>query len=369
MEPLSVNLSDGRGYSIRFCALRDVSRRAAEAGLLPGKGILVTDDNVNAHYTEIVRKALKEDGWNVLEIVLPPGEKTKSNECMQLIYDRVLNWGIDRGACVFGLGGGVVGDVAGFAAATLLRGLPLVHLPTSLVAQVDSSIGGKTGINHSAGKNLVGASHQPRLVCVDSSTLRTLPQRQWQSGLAEVVKHALIGSRPLFEELEEHWTGILEQDYDRMPRLIRRAAEVKTGIVGRDELEHGRRTWLNFGHTVGHAIETSMGYGRVTHGEAVALGMEAALRLSAERAEGFPLERTIDLVKRLPLSHLNEERARIRSMDFDDLYDVMLFDKKNRAGKRRFVMLHDIADPYVVDDVGRGELEKAWQLVRTIAEE
>ena len=337
--------------------MREVAERIRAATDGIGQALLITDMNVERHYGTSVQETLEEGGWNVGKLVLPAGESTKSRDKLGEIYDRALDWGIDREALVVALGGGVIGDLAGFAAATLLRGLPLVHLPTTLVAQVDSSIGGKTGINHRAGKNLIGSFYQPLLVCTDPSALQTLPDREWYSGLAEVVKHALIQSPELMRMLQSNWTSIADRSFEDLPAMLRLAAGVKTAIVSEDEREHGKRAWLNFGHTVGHAVEKVVGYGKVSHGEGVALGMECALHLSKGFTANLEITAMLQMVQKLPI------RTSPEGISFDALYEAMRFDKKNRRGNRRFVLLRAPGEPYVSDAVDKDQLQRAWDRV------
>lgn len=352
---LSVDLG-ARSYAIRFAALRTLPRILDDVGLRGGRCVLVTDTNVAAHYRTPVCSTLKRAGWAPHVHVVQPGEATKAPDPLKALYDDVLGWGIDRETPVLALGGGVVGDLAGFAAATLLRGVPLVHLPTSLIAQVDSSIGGKTGINHPTGKNLIGAFYQPRVVCTDVDTLDTLPQREWTSGMAEVIKHACIADPSLFEHLETNLVPILtKRDRTLLEETIRQAARVKVHIVSDDEREAGRRALLNFGHTVGHAVETVAGYGTFTHGEAVALGMRAGLYLSHHKHPGAIDRARLDhVVRAVPIS------GDPSVLDFDALYDAMRSDKKNRGGTIRFVLLRRLGDAYVTGDISRDVLRRAW---------
>jgi 3-dehydroquinate synthase len=288
--------------------------------------------------------------------VLPPGESTKSAAHLHRIYDEALNWGIDRQTPVFALGGGVIGDLAGFAAATLLRGLPLVQLPTSLLAQVDASVGGKTAINHDTGKNLIGAFYQPRLVCADPATLDTLPMDEYTSGMAEVVKHALIGDVELMDFLEAHRVPVFSRrDREAVADTIEQAVQVKAEIVSADEREAGRRAVLNFGHTFAHAIERVAGYGTFSHGEAVAIGMRAGLSLSHRRhPDAIPRDRADDLVRAVPVD------ADPSTLSFDALYEAMAADKKNEGDTIRFVLLRRLGEAYVSGDVSRSEAEQAW---------
>lgn len=356
LPPVHVALPDatGRGYAISFGPLAEVPARLREAELRVGPCLLVTDEHVAAHYLAPVRSVLEAEGWMVHELVVPPGESTKSAEHLAAVYDWALGLGLDRQTPVLALGGGVVGDLAGFAAATLLRGLPLVQLPTSLVAQADSAIGGKTGINHAAGKNLIGAFHQPRLVLADPATLQTLPEREWTSGLAEVVKAALIADLDFFEWLEARWDTVMAREADVTATLVRRAAAIKAAIVAEDERESGRRALLNFGHTFGHAIERAAGYGTFTHGEAVALGMRAALHLSHTLHPDVSFRRADALVARLPVP------PGLRAIPTPELMRAMRTDKKRRDGHLRYVVLREPGAAYVTADVTQTAVEAAW---------
>ena len=359
LAPLSVRFEDGRGYPIHFRALADTPALMADAGLSPGRCLLITDDNVAAHYRNPLRTALERAGWVPHDIVLPAGESTKSSEHLQHIYDAALSWGMDRETPVLALGGGVVGDLAGFAAATLLRGVPLVHLPTSLIAQVDSSIGGKTGINHATGKNLIGAFYQPTLVVSDVRTTDTLPQREWTSGMAEVIKHALIADPELVAFLEANITDLLLRRTDAVATMIRRAAQVKVDVVAADEREQGRRAILNFGHTFGHAIEREAGYGVFTHGEAVAVGMRAALCLSHRLDPTFDLDRADALVRTLPVE------GDPRALSFTALRDAMTHDKKNKGDTVRFIVLNRLGQAHITDAPTDADLRHAWNFAKS----
>lgn len=351
---ITITLPGDRSYPVRFAPLAAVPALLDDAGLRRGRCLVVTDANVAALHLPPLREALEKAGWTPRLLVLSPGEATKAPAPLQAIYDEALAWGIDRQTPLLALGGGVVGDVAGFAAATLLRGLPLVQLPTTLIAQVDSALGGKTGINHAQGKNLVGAFYQPKLVGADLSTLATLPEREWTSGLAEVVKHALIADVALFEFLETHTPAVLAREADAVAEMVPRAARVKAEIVSQDEREQGRRAILNFGHTFGHAIEREAGYGRFTHGEAVALGMKAALHLSHALHPDFPLARARALVEQIPIP------AGYADLDRRALTEALQFDKKIEAGTLRFVVLRRLGAAYVTAAVDRALLDAAW---------
>ncbi len=342
--PITVSTGEHPPYQYCFEPLQRVPALMEEAGLRAGRCLVVTDERVGSYYGETLSTALEHAGWQPRVAALPAGEETKRPECLQHVYDVALAWGIDRKTPVLALGGGVVGDLAGLAAATLLRGIPLVQLPTTLIAQVDSAIGGKTGINHTAGKNLIGAFHQPALVCADLSTLKTLPRREWTSGLAEVVKHALIADAAFFTELDTRWAHILERDEATIGPIIRRAAHIKVAVVAEDEREAGLRAILNFGHTFGHAIERVAGYGRYTHGEAVALGMRMALNLSRRLQASLDAGRAETLLRQIPI------QAEPTPLATEDLLEAMKTDKKSLAGKLRFVLLDRIGHAYVESD-------------------
>ena len=289
---------------------------------------------------------------------VPAGEPSKAFAPLQTLYDAALAWGIDRKTPVMALGGGVVGDLAGFAAATLLRGLPLVQLPTTLIAQVDSAIGGKTGINHAVGKNLIGAFYQPVFVCADVATLASLPVREWTSGLAEAVKHALIADLDLFDVMERRFDDLVRRDAGTVQALIPRAAAIKAEIVAEDERERGRRALLNFGHTFGHAIEKVAGYGTFTHGEAVILGMRAALHLSKHKTPALDADRAEALLRSIPVPGGVEE------LPTEALMDAMRADKKVEAGQLRVILLDAIGSAYVTADVTPQEVARAWTYLK-----
>jgi len=350
-----------RSYPVHFCSLSSVPSLLDDAGLRAGRCLLVSDENVATHYRTPLVEGLSNAGWTVRSIVLPPGEPTKSAPNLQALYDEALEWGVDRQTPVLALGGGVIGDLAGFAAATLLRGLPLVQLPTSLLAQVDASVGGKTAINHETGKNLIGAFYQPELVCADPKTLDTLPMREYTSGMAEVVKHALIYDPSLFKSLEENLATVFSfKDRAVVSDVVERAVQVKTEIVSADEREEGRRAILNFGHTFAHAIERVAGYGRFTHGEAVALGMRAGIYLSHQKHPAdIPRDRLDHIVKAIPIE--NDPT----SLSFADIYDAMSADKKNQGDTLRFVLLRQLGDAYLTSDVSEAQARQAWAFAST----
>lgn len=356
--PIRVRSGSATFYEICYEPLESVPVLAARAGLKKGVCLIVSDETVASRHGVRLLEPLAAAGWTPRMIRVPAGEMSKSLRELGVVYDQALESGLDRGTPLFAFGGGVVGDLAGFAAATLLRGIPLVQLPTTLVAQVDSSIGGKTGINHPFGKNLIGAFHQPRLVVADLSTLETLPDREWASGLAEVVKHALISDRALFDFLSERWGAVLARESSIVSEMVPRATKVKARVVQQDERETGPRAHLNFGHTVGHAIERVAGYGAFTHGEAVAIGMQTALYMTQAFHPDFPLEPALDLVRRIPAA-----RSPV-GLAFDDLMQAMRLDKKAESGRIRFVLLREIGRAYVRAEIKVDQIRNAW--LRTI---
>jgi 3-dehydroquinate synthase len=358
-HPVSVQLNKvtDRSYRIFFQGLSTLPALMQAHGLTGKRCFVVSDENVAALYRSTIHEALTQSGYEALWIVLPAGEPTKSLAHLGTIYDVALEAKVDRKTPIIALGGGVMGDLAGFAAASLLRGLPFIQIPTTLMSQVDSSVGGKTGINHPAGKNLIGAFHQPKFVLCDFDSLRSLPEREWHSGLAEVVKHALIEDAALFEELSANWDAILQRDFSVIAPIIRRSVEIKADVVSEDETEQGKRAHLNFGHTFAHAIEQVTGYKRFLHGEAVSLGMIAALHLSAAHTPNFPLEKALSLVNRLPVA------ASATDLSLSELMDAMKGDKKASGGNLRFVLLDKIGSAFVSSEPSESQIEAAWHFI------
>jgi 3-dehydroquinate synthase len=330
-----------------------------ESGLKPGRVVLITDSNVGAIYAQPALASLAAAGFSALRIEIAAGEASKSLDTLASIYDRLVEAELDRASAVFALGGGVVGDLAGFAAATYLRGLPLAQIPTTLVAQVDSALGGKTAVNHRAAKNLIGAFYQPRLIVADVAALATLPEREFREGLAEVIKYGAIMDAPFIAWLEREMPAILARDPARLTEVVERSLRHKAFVVSSDEREGGLRKILNFGHTLGHALEASAGYGSYFHGEAVAIGMVAAARLSSRHA-GFSaadaarLERLIEAAG-LPL----EMPAGWRGEDF---VRALRLDKKRSGDGVEFVLLdrlgHALTRKLGFDEIVAGAVAK-----------
>ena len=309
--------------------------------------LVVTNETVEPLYLE----ALTADftGKQVRAISLPDGEAYKTLETVEDILDTLIEGGANRDTTVVALGGGVVGDIAGFAAACYMRGVEFIQVPTTLLAQVDSSVGGKTGVNHASGKNLIGAFHQPRAVLIDTETLQTLPDRELKAGLAEVIKYGAIGDADFFAWLEGNVDALLARDPQALAVAIRRSCELKAGIVAEDERESGRRAILNFGHTFGHAIERCQGYGKWLHGEAVAAGMVMAAQLSSGNI--VLAERIGNLLERAGLP------TRPPAIDALDLLAAMGMDKKVLQKRLRFVLLRGLGEAFVTSDYDAARLD------------
>lgn len=311
------------------------------------RAAIVTNDVVEALHGERLVASMAEAGFETTTVTLPDGEAHKTMASVGRIHDSLLAWGVDRRTPVLAFGGGVVGDVAGFAAATLLRGVPVVQVPTTLLAQVDSSIGGKTAVNHVLGKNVIGAFHQPRLVVADVTTLATLPRRELLAGLAEVIKYGVIGDADLFELLEARIDAAVAGEPTLLAQLVGRSARQKVRVVEADEREErGDRAVLNFGHTVGHAIEAVTGYRRYLHGEAVAIGMVAAARVS--EALGVCHVGTADRIAAL-LERAGLPAALPAALRTPQLAAAMQRDKKATGGRVRFVAVERIGRTRFVD--------------------
>ncbi len=305
-----------------------------------GDCLVVTNETVAPLYLDSLIGNL--GGTSVDSISLADGEEFKTMQAVESVIDQLVKCRANRDTTVIALGGGVVGDIAGFAAACYMRGVDFIQVPTTLLAQVDSSVGGKTGVNHPAGKNLIGAFHQPRIVLVDTDTLATLPDRELKAGLAEVIKYGAIVDADFFAWLEANIDSLLAKDAAVLAHAIRRSCELKAEIVATDEREAGRRAILNFGHTFGHAIEKCQGYGEYLHGEAVAAGMVMAVMLSDISKED--VARLIDLLRRAGLP------VKPPSIGADAMMDAMGMDKKIIGKKLRFVLLNQLGDAFVTAD-------------------
>jgi len=326
--------------------------------LLPKPGIrcaVVTDSNVEKLHSTPLLVSLTDAGFHPELIVVPAGEKSKSLDQSEKVCNRMISAGLDRSSFVVALGGGVIGDLAGFVAAIYYRGIPYFQIPTTIVAQVDSSVGGKTGVNSTGGKNLIGAFHQPRAVIADVDTLRTLPPREFNEGMAEAIKHAIIKDNILFETLQN-------LDRDDLAPFIARNVGIKAAVVSADEHETaGERALLNFGHTIGHGIENAAGYGRYLHGEAISLGIVAACALSISKA-GFS---KADFDRVLALLHQYELPTQLPSdISTESIMTALRTDKKFAGGSVRFVLSRGIGSAFVSKDVTLEEIKGAIEGLR-----
>ena len=358
MIEVSVPLSE-RAYVVQVGSGLLAGAGVAVRAVLPGTRsvAVVTDSTVGPLYAELVSASLRAAGFEPTVITVPAGEPSKSMSVVEDVCRRMIRAGLDRSSAVVALGGGVIGDLAGFCAAAFFRGIPYVQMPTTVVSLVDSSVGGKTGVNTPEGKNLLGCFHQPRLVVADVDTLDTLPPREYHEGFAEIIKHAAIRDAAMLPLI-----GRARDDRSVMAELVARNVAIKAAIVAADEHETtGLRALLNFGHTIGHGIEATAGYGRFLHGEAISLGLIAALRLSETVAGLDPaasetiiaLLRRFDLPQRLP-----------GDIGTADVMEKLARDKKFQAGAIRFVLLRAPGDAFVSSEVTRDAIEAAIEALR-----
>lgn len=346
MEIVRVGLAD-RAYDIHI----DVGSLSLLGSLcrktgLSGHAAVVTNPTVAALYLDVVRSSLAAAGYQVAVIEIPDGEEFKNAATLETIYDRLLEEGLDRGAFIVALGGGVVGDMAGYAAATFLRGIPFVQVPTTLLSQVDSSVGGKTGINHPRGKNLIGAFYQPKLVLIDLATLDTLPPREYLCGLAEALKYGIVLDRKLFQFIEAEVGAIRSLDKTVLQQMVSASCRIKASVVERDERESGLRAVLNYGHTIGHAVETLTEYRTYKHGEAVAIGMAQIARLSLNRGLATPEETE----RIITLMHALGFLLDLPMFPIDAYVEIIGHDKKKRDDGVNFIFNSGIGG-FVIDKV------------------
>ena len=320
------------------------------------RAIIITDENVAPHYAQAACDSLAAAGLECQVLAVAPGEQSKSAATAEDLYESLFEHAVERSDTIVALGGGIVGDLAGFIAATFKRGVNYVQAPTSLLAMVDSSIGGKTAINHARGKNMIGVFYQPKMVLADIATLATLPQRELGCGLAETVKHAIIRDGDFFGHLEQHCEDILALDREVMIALVVRNCRIKSDVVSADERESGLRGILNFGHTIGHTFETVLPGHPYHHGEAVSLGMVAELRLALgrEMISIQEIERIIRLLESFGLPTNTEH-----DLPIDDLCVAMKQDKKVKAGKIIFALPTAIGECTFVNDIGEAEIKGA----------
>ncbi|MCX7193464.1 MAG: 3-dehydroquinate synthase [Proteobacteria bacterium] len=346
MQTLTVGLED-RSYPIHIGTGLLANAELLEAHLPRKRVAIVTNTTVAPLYLERLKLTLQQIGVQSVEVILPDGEAYKTAETLNLIYDALLAHRCERSTPLIALGGGVIGDMTGFAAACYLRGVPFIQIPTTLLSQVDSSVGGKTGINHPLGKNMIGAFYQPQLVLADIETLNTLPDKELSAGLAEVIKYGLIRDLSFLVWLEQNMDKLLARDTDALQYAVLRSCQNKADVVAADERESGERALLNLGHTFGHAIESGMGYGNWLHGEGVAAGTIMAADLSQRL--GWISEQDVARIRTLFIrAHLPVTAP---DLGVEKYLDYMGLDKKVEGGKLRFVLLRQLGQAELVNDV------------------
>jgi len=334
------------------------------------KVIVITNPLVNSLYGTKLLSVLKKGGYNPDFIEVPDGEKYKSLITANYLYDELLKRKVDRTTTLIALGGGVIGDLTGFIAATYMRGLPLVHIPTTLLAQVDSSIGGKVAVDHPLAKNIMGSFYQPRAVYIDPEVLQTLSERDINNGIVETIKIAVINSPSLFRWLEKNIAQILNKNIHLLGELVREAVPLKVDIVLKDPWERGLRNLLNFGHSIGHALEVEARYQGLSHGEAVALGMLIETKIAHHRGMcSEALEEQIkSILSFLPACAVHADRRKqesintaIKELDLNQLWETLTLDKKNIQGKMRFILPETLGKVTLVDDITKEEVIKALE--------
>ena len=348
MSKIRIELGE-RGYDIHVGAgLLDKAGELISGACKGRTAAVVTNKKIGNLYANRLIKSLGKSGISAQVITIPSGERSKTLSTVARIYEKLLDMKLDRGGMVIGLGGGVIGDIAGFAAATYLRGVDFVQIPTSLLAQVDASVGGKTGVDLPRGKNLVGAFHQPKIVIIDISVLRTLPVREFRCGLAEIIKHGIIRDSEYFTFIEKNLKAIKRQDVNVLERAIEQSCEIKADVVQQDERESGLRRILNYGHTVGHAIESLTGYKKYKHGEAVSIGMVTAALAAREigSADADLVDRIVGILKAAGLPC-----ALPTGISHREIVTAMGLDKKVAHGRLHVVLVNFIGSAFVADDV------------------
>jgi 3-dehydroquinate synthase len=353
MQKIRVELGE-RSYSIVIDnGIMDGIGRSLERFEFSRRLALVSNPTVYGLYGSAVAESIKSSGFDLLEVIIPDGEEYKNLLWVQNIYEELLKAKLDRKSALVALGGGVIGDITGFAASTYMRGIDFIQVPTTLLAQVDSSVGGKTGVNHALGKNMIGTFWQPRLVWVDIATLETLPRREFLSGLAEVIKYGVIWDDVLFSFLETNRDKVLRLDRTSLAYLIGRSCEIKSEVVSKDERESGLRAILNYGHTIGHAIETATGYTKFLHGEAVAIGMCAEAGLS--QLLGFIDREQVDRIRGL-VSAYGLPVKMPADTDMNSLFESMTLDKKAVSGELKFILPEKIGTVRIHKGVSADEI-------------
>ncbi|MBT6716558.1 MAG: 3-dehydroquinate synthase [Nitrospina sp.] len=354
MQSLNIDLGE-RSYDILLGSglLGSVGKFLSQV-LQPSRIVLITHPSLFKLYGEKVLSGFKDQGWTTDVIEVPEGETSKTLQQAEKIFDRLLDLRCDRKTVLVALGGGVIGDLVGFVAATYQRGIPFVQVPTTLLSQVDSSVGGKTAVNHPKGKNMIGAFYQPRLVVADLGTLQTLPKNEFRAGLAEVIKYGVISDPSLFEYLEKNTEKILQLDNECLAHIVKTSCAIKAEVVEKDERESHYRMILNFGHTLGHAFEALTGYSRFIHGEAVAIGMVHAAKLSQQlgKCQEEITKRLSELVRKcgLPID--------MPDLDPQTIIDSLYHDKKTMNNKIKFILVKEIGVIEIVDDLPKEDILK-----------
>ena len=344
---LNVELAD-KSYPI-YIGTDLLSSNSMMTDHIEGKQVMiVTNTTIAPLYLEKLKAAL--EAFNVESVVMPDGEKFKTLETLNKVFDALLKAKFDRSSTLVALGGGVVGDITGFAAASYQRGVNFIQVPTTLLSQVDSSVGGKTGVNHELGKNMIGAFYQPKAVIIDVDTLDTLSDQEYSAGMAEVIKYGLLGNADFLSMLEDNIESIMARNKDLIIEIIFNSCKEKASIVALDEFERGKRALLNLGHTFGHGIENAFGYGNYLHGEAVSIGMVMAAKLSMD--EGHLSNEDAILVENI-LSKANLPIVIKKSIDSETLIEAMSLDKKSIDGKIRLVLLKALGDSYLTDSYSK----------------
>jgi len=355
MEKIRVELGE-RSYNIMVGngTLKDIGK-TLEKFEFSNKVALISNPNVYDLYGKTVSGSLQDSGYELTEVLIPDGEAYKSLAYAEKIYEALLKAKLDRKSALIALGGGVIGDITGYAASTYMRGIDFIQLPTTLLAQVDSSVGGKTGVNHPLGKNMIGTFWQPRFVSIDTATLGTLPRREFLSGLGEVIKYGVIWDKEFFVFLEKNREKILQLEPASLTHIIRRSCEIKSDVVSKDERESGLRAILNYGHTIGHAVETLTGYKKYLHGEAVAVGMYMEAKLSHQL--GLINNEEVLRIKALISSYeLPSEMP--GEIEISDLIETMQIDKKTVAGKMHFVLPEKVGSVKIHREIAAEEIKR-----------
>jgi 3-dehydroquinate synthase len=371
MKEIKVKIIEDKEYKIYM--ERGIINKVGEylSNIIEDKRvIIITNPLVNSLYGTKLLFVLKKGGYNPDLIEVPDGEKYKSLSTANYLYDELLKRKVDRTTTLIALGGGVIGDLTGFVAATYMRGLPLVHIPTTLLAQVDSSIGGKVAVDHPLAKNIMGSFYQPQAVYIDPEVLQTLSERDIHNGIVETIKIAVISSPSLFRWLEKNIAQFINKNIHLLDELVKEAVSLKVDIVLKDPWERGLRKILNFGHSIAHALEVEAGYQGLSHGEAVALGMLIETKIAHHR--GICSEAFEGQIKRilsfLPACAVHADRRKqesintdIRQLDFNQLWETLTLDKKNIQGKMRFILPEVLGKVTLVDDITKEEVIKALE--------